>query len=97
MNKHYNTALQVFIGICVGVIILFVIFALSGCTQIILEKDRLQINTFLKSVEFDGFYYDPNNGFFEVDKYTGIPSNIELEYDPLTHSFKIKTATNAEK
>ena len=63
---------------------------LTGCTQVILTKDRLKINTFLKETEFDSAYFDPN-GFFQVDKYKGIPSDIELEYDPLTNSFKIKT------
>ena len=65
---------------------------LTGCTQVILTKDRLKINTFLKSAEFDTAYYDRDpNGFFEINKYKGIPSDIELEYDPLTNSFKIKT------
>ncbi len=82
--------------IVLGAMALILFMVAGGCTQIILEKDCLKINTFLKSVEFDGFYYDPNDGFFEVNKYTGIPSNIELEYDPLTRSFKIKATTNAE-
>jgi len=81
--------------IIIAAIMILAAWLIGGCTQIVLEKDRLKINTFLKSVEFDSFYYDPNDGFFQVDKYTGIPSNIELEYDPITRSFKIKAVTPA--
>ena len=75
--------------------LLALLMMVPGCTQIILEKDRLKINTFLKSTEFDTAYFDPN-GFFEVHKYRGIPSNIELEYDPVEKAFKIKAITNAD-
>jgi hypothetical protein len=64
-----------------------------GCVQIIHEKTptgtRLKINTLFKEVTSDGLYYDPN-GFMQVDDYTGIPSDIVLEYDPITNSFKFK-------
>jgi len=75
-------------------IILTLLLLLAGCTQIIIEPDRMQINTFLKSTEFDSFYYDPNDGHFEVGKYRAIPSNIELQYDPLTGKVKIVTKAN---
>ena len=62
---------------------------LTGCTQVILTKDRLKINTFLKSAEFDSAYYDPN-GFFEVNKYEGITDKLEIQYNPYT-GVKLKT------
>lgn len=74
------------------------LLALQGCKQVIVEDtehgQRCKINTFLMSSEFDNFYYDPN-GIFEVGRYKGIPAEVELEYDPLTRSFKIVTKTNA--
>jgi hypothetical protein len=71
---------------------LAVMLTLCGCVQIIHERPdgtKLKINTLFKSVTSDGFYYDPND-FMQVDKYTGVPSDIVLEYDPLTNSFKFK-------
>jgi hypothetical protein len=71
-------------------IALAMMLTLCGCVQIIHERPdgtRLKINTLFKSVTSDGFYYDPND-FMQVDKYTGIPSDVELVYDPLTHTFK---------
>ena len=62
----------------------------AGCAQVIIEKDRLKINTFLKTVSFDEVYYDPN-GISEVKKFKSIPADIELEYYPLTNTWKIKT------
>lgn len=62
----------------------------TGCVQLIVEPDRLQINSFLTTTGFEEFYYDPN-GFFEVNKYRGIPSEFELEYNPLTNTYKLKS------
>jgi hypothetical protein len=65
-----------------------------GCTQTIVQKPdgtRLKINTLLMTSGLESLYYDPN-GFFEVGKYKGIPSDVELEYDPLTNSFKAKAS-----
>ncbi len=75
-------------------LLLATLLFLAGCTQIIVKKDRLQINTFLQSTKFDSFYYDPNDGFFEVGDYQAIPSNIELQYDKLTGKVKIITKAN---
>ena len=69
---------------------LIALLFLAGCVQIIVEKDRLQINTFLKTVSFDEVVYDPN-GTSEVKKYKGIPADIELEFNQLTGTWIIKT------
>ena len=64
---------------------------LTGCVQVIHVKPdgtRLKINSFLNSASLNGLYHDGE--FFEVGKYKGIPSDIVLEYDPLTKSFKFK-------
>lgn len=73
---------------------LCLLILLAGCTQLILEKDRMQINTFLKSTEFDSAYYDPN-GFFEVNKYKGIPSDVKLKYNPVTGTWEIVAESNS--
>ncbi len=80
--------------IVIGVTIL-VFCSVAGCTQVIIEKDRLQINTFLMTTGFGSFYYDPN-GISEVDKYMAIPSDVELSYDPLTKTVKFKTKANKQ-
>lgn len=72
---------------------LLVAACLSGCTQVIIEPDRFKVNTFLMTSGLETLYYDPN-GFFEVGKYKGVPSNIELVYDPLTGEIKVVTKAN---
>ncbi len=87
-------SLIVLIWCFVGAIVCIWLILIGGCVQVIHETTptgtRLKVNTFLKSVFSDGFYYDPNDGFMEVDKYKGIPSDIVLEYDPLDNTFKFK-------
>ena len=84
--KHIITTL-IYLGL-----FLFTLWTV-GCTQVIHTAKNgatLKVNTLFKSVWSDGAYYDPN-GFFEIDGYKGIPSDIALEFDPLTKSFKFKT------
>jgi hypothetical protein len=66
----------------------------SSCVQLIDERPDgsiLKVNSLFNSTSFDGLYRDPN-GFLEVGKYKGVPSDVELEYDPLTNSFKAKAS-----
>ena len=79
--------ITIIIWVFVAVSTFLCLLAVNGCTQVIIEPDRLKVNTFLKSTEFDTAYYDPD-GIFEVSKYKGIPSDVEIVYDPLTKSFK---------
>ena len=77
---------------------LILLLLLAGCTQIIDEKpdgSRLKINTFLNSTEFDKFVHDPNG--LQIDKYSGIPVDFEVYFDPLTKSLKAKTKANQIK
>ena len=73
-------------------VLAFAYFA-AGCAQIIIDKDKLKVNTLFKTVSFDKVIYDPN-GVSEVEIYKGIPADIELVYDPLTGTWKIKTNSN---
>jgi len=66
---------------------------LGGCTQVILEKDKLKINTLFMTSGIDTLYYDPN-GIFEVNKYISIPSDMELYFDPLTKKIVLRTKAN---
>jgi hypothetical protein len=91
-----KTLLYEIILITLMALAVMTVMSCGGCTQIILEKDRLKINTFFKTTEFDTAYFDPE-GFFQVEKYKGVPSNIEFEYDPLTKSFKIKAKASERK
>jgi len=81
---------------------------IGGCAQAIHTKKpvvfkgsnevhyehTLKINTLLKTVIGDGFYYDPD-GFVGLRKYQGIPAEFEIEYNPLTGigTFKVKAET----
>ncbi len=64
-----------------------------GCTQVIVEPDRMQINAFLMSTGFETLYHEPN-AIFEVNKYRTIPSDVELVFDPITRTVKVKTKAN---
>jgi hypothetical protein len=77
---------QAIISLVLAVLLFLATLWFVGCVQIIKEPDRLQINTFLKAVEFDRIVYDEND--LTIENYTGLPSNVELVYDPLTHTFK---------
>ena len=77
----------------IWLLVFFLAFWIAGCTQVIVEPDRLQINAFLMSTGFDNLYYDPNV-LFEVNKYDSIPSDIELVFDPVTRTIKAKTKAN---
>ena len=63
-----------------------------GCTQVDLTPERLKINTFLMTSGLESLIYDPN-GVFSVGKYEGIPAEIQLEYNPLTNTYKATTVT----
>ena len=97
--KTNLTELYIALLLVIGII---VCVCCNGCTQVIIEKEynatdfkqRLKINSFLMTSGLESLYYDPNNGFFEVGKYKGVPADVELEYDPLTHSFKVVTDSN---
>ena len=71
-------------------VIIVLLFHALGCTQVILTKDQLKINTFLKSTEFDNATFDASDGSFDVNKYKGLPSDVEVVYDPATHTFKFR-------
>ena len=78
---------------------LILLLMLAGCVQVIHERPdgtRLKVNTLFKSVFSDGFYYDPNDGFIEVDKYKGETDKIEFQYNPYT-GVKLKTGTKLER
>lgn len=81
------------IWFAVPVFTLFAVTCVMGCTQVILEPDRLQINAFLMSTGFENLYHEPNS-IFEVNRYKTVPSDIELVYDPLTGRIKAKTKAN---
>jgi hypothetical protein len=64
----------------------------SSCVQLIDRRQdgsELKINSIFSSTSFDGLYRDPD-GFLEVGKYKGIPSDIEIQYNPYT-GVKLKT------
>jgi hypothetical protein len=63
-----------------------------GCVQLIDRRpdgSELKINSLFNSTSFDGLYRDPN-GFLEIGKYKGIPSDIEIQYNPYT-GVRLKT------
>ena len=73
-----------------GAIICIILLTVGGCVQVIHERPdgtKLKVNTLFKETFFEGGYYDPN-GFMELSKYKGIPSDVELVYDPKTGTFK---------
>ena len=74
------------------IIICILLLSIMGCTQVDLTPDRLKINTFLMTSGLESLTYDPN-GVFSVGKYQGIPAEIELEYNPLTNTYKATTVT----
>jgi len=84
--KHILTTL-------IWALVIALSYLLAGCAQIIIDKDKLKVNTLFKTVSFDKVIYDPN-GVSEVEIYKGIPADIELVYDHLTGTWKIKTKAN---
>jgi hypothetical protein len=65
---------------------------LAGCVQLIDERpdgSKLKINSLFNTAGFDGLYREPD-GFLEINTYKGIPSNLEIQYNPYT-GVKLKT------
>ena len=83
-------AVEIFITLLCIVAIISILMC-QGCVQIIVEKDRFKINTFLTSSGFESLHYDPNG--FDVGKYQGIPADAEFVFDPLTKTFRVKVKT----
>lgn len=97
MSKH--TAYTILYWVIVLVIIVVAGF-MSGCTQAIVEKKkdgstRLKINTVGTHSVFDSLYFDPD-GFFDVGKYNGTPSDLVFVFDPLTNTYILKTESKGE-
>ena len=78
--------------ICILLLSISGCLALSGCTQVIIGPDRFQINTCLMTSGLESLYFDPN-GIFEVGKYTGIPAEVTLKFNPLTNTYQMTTVT----
>jgi hypothetical protein len=84
---------QALISLALAAALFFATLWVVGCTQIIIEPDRLQINTFLTTSGLKGLYYDPND-FFEVRDYEGVPADIKLRYNPVTGTVEVITDSN---
>jgi len=60
-----------------------------GCAQLVHKRpdgSRLQINTLFKMTDFDGLYYDE---FLEIRKYSGVPANIKLKFNPFLNQYEM--------
>ena len=83
--------------IAIGLICAILVYLLfPGCTQLIVEPDRFQVNTFLMTSGLDTLYFDPN-GFLEVGKYSGIPANIKLKFNPFLNQYEMVIENNLER
>jgi len=94
MKAMTITLLWCFVGamICIWLLIL------GGCAQLVYERpdgSHLQINTFLTLTGFDGLYNDPA-GFLEIRKYSGIPANIKLKFNPFLNQYEIAIESEAK-
>jgi len=80
--------------------IAFSIYMCYGCAQLVHKRpdgSRLQINTLFKLTDFDGLYNDPE-GFLEIRKYSGVPANIKLKFNPFLNQYEmVIEADNAKQ
>ena len=51
-----------------------------GCTQVIVEEDRIQVNTFLKDIDFDKLNYSD----LAIERYSGQSKDVKATYSPIT-------------
>ena len=84
----------IIIAICIIGIATCLLF--QGCTQLIVEPDRFQVNTFLMTSGLDTLYFDPNDGFLEVGKYNGVPANIMLKFNPFLNQYEMVIESEAK-
>lgn len=96
MKKLLTTALLLLIALLIGgcgqLEVKNTPVAFEGTDEVYMESS-LKINTIFMSKVLNSFHYFPAKEL-SGGGYKGIPADIQLEFDPLTRSFKIKTDSN---